>query len=109
MNRYRREYALGTYTDAIAPWGLYVAGKAICSDGIVRSLSRISQTADTFFSVPATVKARGKTISGYVTVETVEGYSTETDNDPAVLKFVAYQYGKNGNVLPNGAYRSEGI
>jgi hypothetical protein len=46
------------------------------------------------------VKVGGKTVTGYITTETRDGYSTATDDDPAVVKFVAYRYGKNGHLLP---------
>jgi len=39
-------------------------GKAICSDGVVRSVKL--GIADTFFTVPARCTIKGKTVSGYV-------------------------------------------
>lgn len=95
-----RTYANGTSLTARMPWGLYVGGRALCADGRVRTLKRISQTADTFFSVPAAVAVRGKTVSGYVTVETVAGLSTESVDDPAVVKFVAVANRRNAALLP---------
>lgn len=105
----RRDYALGTYLEHSNPYGLYVSGRAICSDGRVRKLKRISETADTFFSVPAAVTVQGRTVSGFITVETISGYSTESEGDPAVVKFQANQYGKNSGVLPRGAYKASYI
>lgn len=67
----------------------------ICADGVQRTATCSPYGADTFFSIPARVSARGKTVSGYVTRETLQGWSTETEDDPAVWKFVAYTYGKN--------------
>lgn len=94
-------YALGTSLEPHpGPFSCgYARGKALCSDGKVRALRFTDGIADTFFSVPARVQVKGKTVSGYATVETVEGYSTVTDGDPAVVKFVAYSYGKNGGLL----------
>ncbi len=103
----RRTYAEGTYLTQSYPWGMYVSGRAMCSDGVARQLKRIASTADTFFSVPASVTVHGRTVAGYVTVECASGSSVETDDDPSMVKFVAYTYGKNGDVLPRGAYRSE--
>jgi hypothetical protein len=96
------EYALGTFLELESgPFACaYVTGAALCTDGKVRTVRFSSGIADTFFSVPAYVSVKGKTVSGYVTVETVEGFTTPTDNDPAVVKFFAYRYGKNGNLLP---------
>lgn len=99
----RRQYALGTYLETVGPWDVFDKGRALCSDGKVRTLKRIAQTADTWFSVPASVEVKGKTISGYISTETIEGSSVvATDDNPAIVKFSAYTYGKNGDVLPEG-------
>lgn len=105
MNGQRRHYGLGTWVEQTFPWGLFVRARVICSDGTVRTTKRMSQTADTFFSVPAAVRVNGKTVSGYVTFETAEGLTTEYENDPTCAKFVAVQYGKNASELPEGAWR----
>ena len=97
------EYANGTYlTPGPGPfsWGM-IDGAALCTDGKVRRVRFGSGIADTFFSIPARVNANGKTVSGYVTVETMQGYSTPTDDDPAVVKFYAVKYGRNYESLPN--------
>lgn len=103
--RDRREYGEGTYLDVSMPFGGYVGGRALCSDGKVRALKRISETADTFFSIPAQVRVEGKTVTGYVTLESVKGYQTPAQGDPAVVKFVAESYRKNAYLLPPGKYR----
>jgi hypothetical protein len=97
------EYADGTYLEFRGPWHVYAGGRALCPDGRVRSLRRIALEADTFFSVPASVAYKGKTISGYVSVETRDGYDTATDEDPAVVKFHPYKYGKNGGIFDEAA------
>lgn len=97
---HRTEYANGTSLVQTYPWGLYTGGRALCSDGKVRALARIAQTADTFFSIPAAVKVNGRTVSGYVTCECLSGSSVPTDDDPIVVRFVAYSYGRNGGLLP---------
>ena len=97
------EYARGTMLELEpGPFACgFVRGRALCVDGKIRSVRFPSGgIADTFFSVPAVVTVKGKTVSGYVTVETVEGYSTPTEDDPAIVRFVAYSYGKNGHLLP---------
>lgn len=102
----RRHYARDTYIDSVNPFGLYVGGAAMCSDGVVRTLKRIAQTPDTFFSTPAAVTVAGKTVSGFVQVESEQGWTNVTDTDPATVKFVAYTYGTNGDLLPEGAWRA---
>lgn len=100
-----RTYGRETCLHSRSPWGIFVGGRVMCSDGKVRALKRISSTADTFFSVPASVQVRGATVSGFVTFETEQGWSTETPDDPAVAKFVAK--GVNRGLLPDGAWKSE--
>lgn len=96
----RREYARGTWLVQTSTWGLYVAGRALCDDGLTRTLKRIGQTADTWFSVPASVTAHGKTVGGYITTDTTTGSSVYVDdNDPVVVRFHAYTYGVNGFVI----------
>ena len=108
----KREYGVGTYVVQSGPWGLFHSAKALCSDGKLRTTSRISTIADTFFSVPAAVvvydgKGGRKTVSGYITFETLGGLSTEFDGDPTTVKFVAYTYGKNHDALPRGTWRGK--
>jgi hypothetical protein len=93
LGEQRRDYANGTYILCHMPWGLYTGGAALCSDGRVRRLTRISQTADTFFSVPAAVKVKGKTVSGYITFAEVDGAAQ------LVVEFVAVNYRKNAYLL----------
>jgi hypothetical protein len=104
-----RNYAQGTSLVQSYPWGTYHGGRALCSDGKVRRLHTIAQTADTFFSVPATVQVSrdGKryTVAGFITVETLGGSSIESADDPAVVKFVAVQNRRNHHLLPGLAYR----
>lgn len=102
-------YARNTYLkQAPGPFSVgFAAGRALCADGKVRAVQFSSGIADTFFSVPASVKVRGKRVSGFVTVETLAGWSVETERDPAVCKFIRNDYGRNASELPRGAYREE--
>lgn len=93
-------YADGTELTFSQPWGFSCHGRALCPDGQVRAFR--GTTADTFFSIPARVSAGGTTVAGYVTVETREGYSTATDDDPAVVKFFPYTYRKNWQLVSHG-------
>jgi hypothetical protein len=100
-----RHYGADTSLTVRFPWSTYLRGRVLCADGVVRATRRVGPTSDTFFSIPASVAVRGKTVSGYVTVECLSGSSVPTDGDPAVAKFVAYTYGRNADRLPAGAYR----
>lgn len=97
MSNERREYANGTYLDVRYPFGFYIGGAALCSDGKVRKLKRISDTPDTFFSVPASVNVGRRTVSGYITTD------DDADGNPTIY-FIAYSYGKNGDTLPGLKY-----
>jgi hypothetical protein len=91
------EYANGTYLRTSTMWDLYSGGAAMCSDGKVRVLKRIAITADTFFSIPASVSVRGRTVSGYVSVDTL-------NDDQSTVKFHAH--GKNAALLPASDHHS---
>lgn len=104
------EYGHGTYMTRSYPFGLNQGGRALCSDGKYRRLHWVAEFADTFFSTPAGVvvyeNGQRYSVSGYVTVETMAGWSTETEGDLATLKFIVVGYGKNSALLPKGSYRS---
>jgi hypothetical protein len=86
---------MNTQVTSRHPWGTYVAARLLCSDGKVRSVSRIADTADTFYSVPATVKVAGRSVSGYMSF-----HHDMDDPEGCIAIFVAYTYGKNGHLLP---------
>ena len=50
------------------PFGLFIrkGSRVLCSDGKIRPLARLAETADTIFSVPAAVRIKGRYIHGYV-------------------------------------------
>jgi hypothetical protein len=91
------EYADNTSLEFSQPWGFTCKGKAMCPDGKVRAFR--GGIADTFFSIPARVSAKGTTVAGYVTVSTREGFSTATEDDPAVVQFRPYLYRKNHHLV----------
>jgi hypothetical protein len=105
-NPLSRTYGMGTWLN-ISYSGFYRGGRVLCSDGKLRNLKWISKVADTFFSVPAAVMVKGKQVSGYVTVETINEYSAKSDNNPTVVKFAAYNHRKNGRLLPEGKFTEE--
>ena len=95
----RKEFAKDTYLDLDNTYLDTVSGRALCSDGKVRKLKRVGM-ADTFFSMPAAVSVKGKTVTGFITTCTEQGFSTESDTDRTVVYFHANLYGKNANLLP---------
>lgn len=88
------------------PWamGIRCARGALCPDGVRRTAyPTYDGIADTFYSVPCRVRVTRDgarfTVGGYVTVETMDGYSSHSDEDPLTVKFLPYLYGRNGHVL----------
>jgi hypothetical protein len=61
------------------PWGLFhrTGHRLLCADGIVRA-AELAQCADTFFSIPASIRIRGKRITGYATSDEADGVRVHT-------------------------------
>jgi len=81
------KYSKGkTYITQRFPWGFYTpyGHRLLCSDGVIRA-AKLSTTADTFFCVPASIRIKGKTISGYMTVE--ESFKPDYKIDATVYAF----------------------
>jgi hypothetical protein len=87
----RIEYKYGTWIEQNFPFGLFVRASVLCPDGKVRLTKRISQTADTYFSVPCSIRFKGKTVAGYMKME--------EDH----VAFVPYKNRKNGNIFAQAA------
>lgn len=84
--------------------------KAICPDGISRVVKLTNGGyADTFFSIPGRVQCKGKTVTGFITCETMEGFSTGTEDDPVIVRFVPVKYGANYSVFYPGVEYIERI
>lgn len=76
--RQTREYLKGTSLTTDGQWSVFVAGRAVCPDGKVRALSWIAMCADSYWTIPARVKVKGKSVSGYVTFSGMcDEYSVE--------------------------------
>jgi hypothetical protein len=61
------------------PWGLIRrnGNRLLCADGKVRA-AELAQCPDTFFSTPASVRVRGKWVSGYATTDEIDGQRVHT-------------------------------
>jgi hypothetical protein len=68
-----------TFFKQSMPWGLFHRSghRLLCADGTIRA-AELAQTADTFFSIPASVRINGKRISGYATTDETEGVRVHT-------------------------------
>ena len=88
--------ATAIYRDRPGRWGptLTKVVDALCEDGRRRT-ARVTGEADTFFSVPASVKVAGKSVSGFIT-------GRESEENQQDYEFIAYSYGKNGHLLDTG-------
>lgn len=78
----RVEYFPGPFS--VGPRKVY---GALCEDGEQRTATCSEKGADTFFSIPARVSARGRTVSGFVT------------RDEDIWRFIAYRYGSNAKAI----------
>lgn len=56
----------GTFLKTRGPWSVFHSAKAICPDGKARVVSRIALVADSFFSIPAGMRIKGKYYSGFL-------------------------------------------
>jgi len=63
-----------TFVKQTYPWGLFTKNghRLLCSDGVIRAAT-LASTADTFFSVPASIRVKGKYITGYYTTDEYDG------------------------------------
>jgi hypothetical protein len=61
------------------PWGLFrrCGHRLLCADGVIRA-AELAQCADTFFSIPASIRIRGKHVTGYATSDESEGVRVYT-------------------------------
>lgn len=98
LNSQIRSYAKGTYLQYTMPWGLYVGAAALCPDGVVRKVKRISETPDTYSTIPASVTVKGKTVAGYLKLHNVAHPFDAIAFKDAVV-FIPYSYRKNGNIF----------
>lgn len=77
------------------PWRqLSKVANCPCTDG-VRRTAQITGTPATFFSVPARVKVRGVTVTGFVA--TMDNAMNDREPGP---EFYANASGKNAHMLP---------
>ncbi len=74
----QRTYAKGTWTQQRQPWGIFTRAKAVCPDGKAR-IVRLAACAGSFFSVPARLSYKGKTVSGFISFASDSGLSTDPE------------------------------
>ncbi len=72
----RRNYARKTWTETYRPWGIFTRARALCPDGRLRVV-KLRITADTYFSVPARLSYKGKSVTGYISWASDSGLSTD--------------------------------
>ena len=68
-----------TYTKQSYPYGSYArtGHRLLCADGIIRA-AKLSQCADTFSSIPASINHKGKHIVGFASCEEIDGQRVYT-------------------------------
>lgn len=79
-----------TYLEYAGPWSVNVNAAVQCPDGIIRKVKRIAIEGNTYFSIPAAITCKGKTVAGYI---------TGGDCDNPEYRFRPYLYRKNGGIF----------
>lgn len=96
-----------TFLSQTYPWGLLrrTGHRLLCADGVIRA-AELAECADTYFSIPASVRIRGKRISGYATSDETDGVRVHTfrphdKHKPAfpALEWPASFSEENANIL----------
>lgn len=84
----------------VFPWGFFrrKGTRLLCSDGKTRAPAYLAETADTFFSVPAAMRIRGKYITGYMTTDEAN-HPTDRTKTRKAWTFRAHT-DQPGNPLP---------
>ena len=91
-----------TWLETTGPWDIPYRARVLCADGHYRT-AYTAQSADTWFSLPARVKVKGKTVSGYVTTADWEHVEIQDGHGSARATgyvFHPYLYRKNHAMLP---------
>ena len=101
-HRHTHEANMQTWLQTVGPWGIPEKARVLCADGVYR-IARTAQTANTFFSLPARVQVRGKTVSGFITTEDNPHIAYRTVQGAPALGylFIPYQYRRNHAALPD--------
>jgi hypothetical protein len=77
------------------PWGLIRrnGNRLLCADGIIRA-AELAQTADTYFSIPASIRIKGKRIEGFASFDESKGQRVYTfcpfNNELKEFPFLAW-------------------
>ncbi len=81
--------------------GILKANNALCPDGKRRNaFPSHDGIADTFFSIPCFVYVGKTRVYGYVTIETLNGFTVDMgEEDPHTVKFVPYKYRANHSLV----------
>lgn len=68
-----------------------VIAKAMCEDGVVRTIRLNSTGPDTFFSHPGRTSIKRKSVRGYVTMGEVAASKNYKPTITSIVKFTAYK------------------
>lgn len=95
-----------TYVTHTMPWGLCPRNghRLLCSDGVVRA-AQLALTPDSFFSHPASIRIKGKLITGYMTVESE--FTVEYGATIWRRAYVFRHHDGNEHLLPGWSIDSE--
>lgn len=77
------------------PWGLIKknGNRLLCADGNIRA-AELAQTPDTYFSIPASIRIKGKRIEGYASLDESQGERVYTfrpmDSEKEAFPFLTW-------------------
>jgi hypothetical protein len=71
--------------------------RLLCADGVIRA-AELAETADTFFSVPASVRVNGKRVSGFMGTSGKDNLDSATEL--RTYTFHQHTNGDNAALLP---------
>ncbi len=86
----RKGWSFGGYQSNGAPGAII---RARCADGKVRHAT-VTAYADSYWTLPARVSVKGKTVSGHV-------YLHDSCGDSPEIRFTPYGWRKNHSMLPD--------
>lgn len=58
----------GSYVQTKGPWNVPISGKALCPDGKIRKLKRISHISGNVHDLSCAISYNGKTVSGVIRI-----------------------------------------
>lgn len=95
MLQTNKQNKMKTHINYTYPWGLIRknGNRLLCADGNIRA-AELAQCPDTFFSIPAIIRIKGKRIEGYASSDESQGERVYTfrpmDSEKEAFPFLTW-------------------